>query len=50
MLEPSKYTMEVEPTPLDLTLRPQAIVLGLPNSGKTDMCKSIAEKTGMVHL
>ena len=38
MLDPSKYTMEVEPAPLDLPLRPTACVIGLPRSGKSTLC------------
>jgi adenylate kinase len=50
MLEPSKYTMNVEPTPLDLTLKPTAVVMGLPKSGKTTLAASLAKNVGMIHL
>ena len=50
MLEPSKYTMNVEPTPLDLSLRPTAVVMGLPKSGKSSLATCLAKNTGMIHL
>jgi hypothetical protein len=50
MLEPSKYTMNVEPTPLDLNLRPTVVVMGLPKSGKTTLAACLAKNTGMIHL
>lgn len=39
MLEPSKYTLGVEPTPLDLTLQPTAIVVGLAKSGRSSFAR-----------
>lgn len=34
-LTPSKYTMSVEPVPLDINVKPAVCVIGLPKSGKT---------------
>lgn len=50
MLEPSKYTMNREPVPLDIDYRPSAAVIGLPYSGKSTLASIISQKTGMVHL
>mmetsp|Transcript_46063 Transcript_46063/g.61012 ORF Transcript_46063/g.61012 Transcript_46063/m.61012 type:complete len:146 (+) Transcript_46063:2181-2618(+) len=50
MLEPSKYTLGVEAAPLDIRVMPRVIVQGLPKSGKSTVCKKIAESTGAVHL
>lgn len=30
MIQPSKYTLNCEPTPIDLEYRPTAAVIGLP--------------------
>ena len=48
--EPSKYTQNVETIPLDLTIKPKVMVLGLPKSGKSTVCKMLADKIGVVHL
>jgi len=48
--EPSKYTKGVDAVPLDVRNVPQVCVLGLPKSGKTELCKRIAERTGAIHL
>lgn len=50
LLEPSKYTMNREPVPLDIDYRPSAAVIGLPYSGKSTLASIISQKTGMVHL
>lgn len=50
MTQPSKYTLKVEPAPQDLTLRPTAVVIGLAKSGRSALAKTIAKRTGMVHL
>lgn len=49
-LEPSKYTNNVEAVPNDLLIKPRACVLGLPKSGKSDLCAQISKLTGAVHL
>lgn len=48
--QPSKYTQEVSPIPLDVTIKPRVFVLGLPKSGKSTLCKILSEKIGVVHL
>ena len=48
--QPSKYTQEVRPIPLDVTIKPRVFVLGLPKSGKSTLCKTLSEKIGVVHL
>ena len=50
MLSPSKYTLDQEPTPLDLTYRPTCCVIGAPKSGKTCLAEELSKSTGMVHL
>lgn len=51
MLEPSQYVMEdKESFPQDLTFLPKISVIGLPQSGKSDLCKKIQQTTGAVHL
>ena len=39
-----------EAFPADVTAVPRCSVIGLPSSGKTDLCKKIQEVTGAVHL
>ena len=39
-----------EAVPNDLMIKPAVSVLGLPKSGKTTLCKTIAAKTGAVYL
>lgn len=39
-----------EAVPKDLIIKPAVCVLGLPMSGKTTLCKAIAQKTGAVYL
>jgi len=52
--QPSKYTNALfgaqEAVPNDLIIKPAVSVLGLPKSGKTTLCKTIAAKTGAVYL
>lgn len=48
--EPSKYTQSVETVPLDIPVKPRAFVIGLPKSGKSTLCKLLAEKIGVVHI
>ena len=48
--EPSKYTKGVEPVPLDVQMIPRVSVLGLPKSGKSELCSRISALTGAVHL
>lgn len=50
MLEPSKYVKGVESVPQDLLVKPKICVLGLPKSGKSDLCQTLAQRTGVVHL
>jgi YHS domain-containing protein len=51
LLEPSQFVMEdKEAFPADVTAVPRCAVIGLPASGKTDLCKKIQEVTGAVHL
>jgi len=38
LLQPSKYTKGVESIPLDVQVKPRVLVLGLPKSGKSDLC------------
>lgn len=47
--EPSKYT-RMPTTPLDIPVKPRVAVLGLPKSGKSTVCKMLADKIGLVHL
>lgn len=48
--EPSKFTNSLTTVPLDITVKPRAFVIGLPKSGKSTLCKLLAEKIGVVHL
>lgn len=50
MLEPSKYVKGVEAVPNDLIVKPKIVVLGLPKSGKSELCKTLSSKIGVVHL
>lgn len=50
MLEPSKYVNGGEAVPNDILIRPQISVLGLPKSGKSELCQRIQATTGAVHL
>ena len=50
MLEPSKYVKGVEAVPNDLIIKPKIVVLGLPKSGKSELCKTLSNKIGVVHL
>lgn len=50
LLQPSKYTKGVESIPLDVLVKPRVLVLGLPKSGKSDLCQRISNLTGAVHL
>lgn len=50
MLEPSKYTKNVEPVPNDLLYVPKICVLGMPKCGKSTLCQQLAESTGAVHI
>ena len=50
LLEPSKYTINCLPCPQDLVVRPTAVVIGLPSSGKSTLASIISKKTGLVHL
>jgi len=36
--------------PLDVHIRPRAVVLGLPKSGKSTLATEICEQTGAIHL
>ena len=36
--------------PNDILIKPRVSVLGLPKSGKTELCQVLAQKTGAVHL
>lgn len=46
-LKVGNYTRAV---PTDLIIKPAVSVLGLPKSGKTTLCQTIADKTGCVYL
>jgi ABC-type proline/glycine betaine transport system ATPase subunit len=48
--EPSKYTLGKESIPLDISVKPKLIVLGLPKSGKSTLCKTLSKKIGVIHL
>jgi adenylate kinase family enzyme len=48
--EPTRFTKEIKPTPSDLSINPRVVVLGLPKSGKSALCKRMAERIGCVHL
>ena len=48
--EPSRYTKDIEAVPQDVRVLPRVVVQGLPKSGKSTICKKIAEVTGAVHL
>jgi len=48
--EPSKYTLSVDTVPLDINVKPRCFVIGMPKSGKSTLCKMLAEKIGVVHL
>ena len=50
LLEPSKYTKGAEAFPTDLLYKPRCVVLGLPKSGKSDLCQALSQRTGAVHL
>lgn len=50
LMQPSKYTKSVESIPLDVHIKPKVIVLGLPKSGKSELCTRISNCTGAVHL
>lgn len=36
--------------PLDINIKPRVFILGLPKSGKSTLCKQLADKAGLVHL
>ena len=40
----------METVPLDINYKPRIFVLGLPKSGKSDLCKMLSQKIGVVHL
>jgi adenylate kinase family enzyme len=40
----------VPTTPLDIPIKPRVAVLGLPKSGKSTVCKMLADKIGLIHL
>lgn len=48
--EPSRFTKNVFPTPQDVCIKPKVFVLGLPKTGKSTLCKKLAERIGCVHL
>lgn len=50
MLEPSKYVKGVESCPNDLLIKPKLVVLGLPKSGKSELCQTLSDKIGVIHL
>ncbi len=50
LLEPSKYVKGHETVPQDLLIKPKICVLGIPKSGKSDLCQALSQKTGVVHL
>lgn len=50
LLEPSKYVNGGEAVPNDILIKPRVSILGLPKSGKTELCQRIQECTGAVHL
>lgn len=50
LLEPSKYVKGHETVPQDLLIKPKICVLGVPKSGKSDLCQALSQKTGVVHL
>ena len=51
MKEPSRYTnKDIESFPLDIQYKPRMSVLGLPKSGKSDLCVAIASETGAIHI
>jgi adenylate kinase family enzyme len=50
LLEPSKYVNGGESVPNDILVKPQISILGLPKSGKTELCQRIQACTGAVHL
>jgi len=37
--QPSLYTLDTESVPLDINIAPKVMVLGLPKSGKSTLCK-----------
>ena len=42
--------MGKEAFPVDIQFRPRLSVIGLPATGKSELCKKISEITGAVHL
>lgn len=40
----------MESIPLDIQIKPKIIVLGVPKSGKTELCKILSAKLKVVHL
>jgi hypothetical protein len=50
LLEPSKYVNGGEAVPNDILIKPRVSIIGLPKSGKTELCQRIQECTGAVHL
>ena len=50
MLEPSTYVLKKESWPLDVQIKPKLAVIGMPYSGKTELCQAIAKTTKAVHL
>jgi adenylate kinase family enzyme len=50
MLEPSKFVKGIESVPNDILVKPRVIVVGLPKSGKSDLCRILNQKIGVVHL
>ena len=49
-LTPSKFTLNVEPVPLDVDVKPAVCVIGLPKSGKSVLCQTLSRRTKVVHL
>jgi predicted AAA+ superfamily ATPase len=47
--EPSKYASQ-EAMPLDISYSPRIAILGPIKSGKTELAKTLASKTGAIHL
>ncbi len=48
--EPSKYSLNVSTIPLDIVIKPKLLVVGYSKVGKSTVGKSLAERTGVVHL
>ena len=50
LLEPAKYVKNCEAHPSDVNYKFRVVVQGNPKSGKTELCNTIVQQTGAVHL